>query len=124
MLIYATCKCCTERNKIVKNYDTEKIFKQTLEFRTRLLASLLEHLRDIEKVCRSQGHYDKIWIKLDKFTNEERISVQILNEFLPEKELKKIRKAEEEKNKTKAKKKPSSDSKDEKEPKLEEILEF
>ncbi|RHZ37747.1 hypothetical protein [endosymbiont GvMRE of Glomus versiforme] len=91
MLIYATCKCCTEKNKIVKNYDIEGIFKQNPEFKARLLNSLLEHLRELEKVCQSQGHYNKIWIKPDEFMKETtKLPTEILEEFLPEDKKKKF----------------------------------
>ncbi|MCE8163844.1 MAG: hypothetical protein I3273_06260 [Candidatus Moeniiplasma glomeromycotorum] len=94
MKIYATCQCCTKKNFIVNNYITGGSFNLTSEFGIRLFNSLLEHLEEIEEVCQKQGHYNKIWIELDTFTEEEtKIPEEIIEEYLPGEKKERLKKS-------------------------------
>ena len=86
MKIYATCQCCTKKNFIIDNYKIESAFSLKTEFGARLFESLKKHLESIQQKCQEQGHYDRIWIELDSFSEEEkRLPLEIIETYLPTK---------------------------------------
>ena len=92
MKIWATCKCCVKKNFIVNDYVLGQSFDKKTEFGNQLFKSLKEHLLAIQDSLKSQGHYDRVFITPDAFTEEEtRLPQEILDLFLPEDKKKKMR---------------------------------
>ncbi|RHZ37709.1 hypothetical protein [endosymbiont GvMRE of Glomus versiforme] len=85
MKIWASCKCCEKQNFIVKDYALGEAFSQKTEFGRKLFESLKNHLLALQNDLKSQGHYDRIFITPDAFTEENlKIPKDILDTFLPE----------------------------------------
>lgn len=85
MKIWANCRCCVKRTTLVSDYEIGGAFNKKTEFGIKLFKNLKEHLLNLQEDLKSQGHYERIFITPDAFTNEiEKITQEILDLFLPE----------------------------------------
>ena len=90
MKIFANCRCCIKKNILVSDYALGDSFNKKTEFGVKLFKNLKEHLLDLQEDLKSQGHYDRIFITPDVFTDEgSRLPLELLDLFLPEEKKKK-----------------------------------